>query len=152
MINNTIFLGKTASKVYVQHVDGDLYEVSGTHLEKLDTRDVLNGTEITSIHELNEMLLITTLKGGLFKGKNGRINPWLIDKNEHLKTLQINTSCLSHKKEIIIGTSFGGVMILNQDGKLEYQLSKVQGLSNNKVISTLLRSETITSGVLWIMG
>jgi ligand-binding sensor domain-containing protein/DNA-binding CsgD family transcriptional regulator len=130
-----IFLLKADDRMFVQSVDGRLFELAGDALKLLDTKNVLQGTEVKAfLPYKNGSFLIGTSSKGVFQYDGVNISAWNVPANEALKKFQINNGIISGNR-IIFGTIVKGIFVLDHDGNICFHLFNENALQNNTVLS-----------------
>lgn len=132
---NIVFLLKAGNKMFLQNVLGALYEVVNDELKKLESGDILNGTEVKTVIPFGEnTFLIGTTSSGVFIYDGHKITPWETPANELLKQYQINNGLVLGSK-IIFGTIVKGIVILDMQGDLVDNLHGDNALQDNTVLA-----------------
>ncbi|MCX6246201.1 MAG: triple tyrosine motif-containing protein [Bacteroidetes bacterium] len=130
-----IFLLKANDRMFVQSVDGRLFELAGDTLKLLDTKGVLQGTEVKAFLPYKDgSFLIGTSSKGVFRYDGVSITPWNVPANDALKKFQINNGIISGDR-IIFGTIVKGIFVLDGDGNICFHLFNENALQNNTVLS-----------------
>ena len=93
-----------------------------------------------------DSLLVTTLKNGLYLLTGGTLVRWPVAADAMLKNDLIGNLRVLGPDRFGVGTSTGGVLILDGQGRLVQQFSSSEGLQNNHV----LRMMTDRAGDLWL--
>ena len=130
-----IFLLKANERMFVQSIDGRLFELIDDSFKLLDTGSVLQGTEVKAIlpYQNGTLLIGTSSKGVfLYDGKNTR--SWNVPVNEELKKFQINNGIISGGK-LVFGTIVKGIFVLDFNGKKCFHLYDENALQNNTILS-----------------
>ena len=130
-----IFLLKAHDRLFVQAVNGVLYNVVGEDLYPVKHSEVLMKSEVKTILPLpDSAFLIGTTSRGFFRFDGKSVRPWDIPVNKLLKEYQINNAIVSGQ-HIIIGTIVQGILILDFSGKVIAHLNTENYLQNNTVLS-----------------
>lgn len=130
-----VFLLKAGNRLFVQAVEGNLFEVINDKLVNIDYKDVLINTEVKTILPFGEnFFLIGTSSDGLFIFNGKTIIPWNVKANPMLKEYQINNGIVFGDK-LVFGTIVKGVFILDKAGNILYHLYSENELQNNTVLS-----------------
>jgi len=141
-----IFLLKANNRMFVQSIDGRLYELINDSLKLLDTKNMLQGTEVKAMLPfINGTFLIGTSSKGVFQYDGNIIRPWNVPVNEELKKFQINNGIISGDK-VIFGTIVKGVFVLDSNGKICVHLHNENALQNNTVLSLCQDNQ----GGIWV--
>lgn len=132
---SVVFLLKAGNRLFVQAVEGNLFEVINDKLVNIDYNDVLIKTEVKTILPFGEnSYLIGTSSDGLFIYNGKTIVPWNVNANSLLKEYQINNGIVFGDK-LVFGTIVKGVFILDKAGNILNHLYSENELQNNTVLS-----------------
>jgi ligand-binding sensor domain-containing protein len=93
-----------------------------------------------------DSFLVTTLKNGLYVLSGAALVRWPVAADPLLKNDLIGNVRVFGPDRFGVGTSTGGVLILDGEGRLVQQFSSSEGLQNNHV----LRMMTDRAGDLWL--
>jgi DNA-binding CsgD family transcriptional regulator len=130
-----IFLLKANERMFIQSIDGRLFELINDSLKSLDTKGILHGTEVRALLPYkNGTFLIGTSSKGVFRYDGKTINSWNVPANDALKKFQINNGIISGDK-LIFGTIVKGIFILDINGKILFHQDNKNALQNNTVLS-----------------
>lgn len=94
----------------------------------------------------NDTVLVATLKNGLFFLSGGRLLPWNTPADGFLKEKRIYTATVFGDRQIALGTTLGGLVVLNQSRQPEFWLRKGAGLQYNNILSV----QADRTGNLWL--
>lgn len=131
-----------SSKLHLHTLGSALSKIEKPHFEILSNHPSIKGDEITGIVPLGQHLLVATYKSGVFlynyslPAENEKIlTPWTINDSGFIQEHRI-TNCLRiNKDRIVLGTSFGGLCIVNNQGKIIQHLHIDNGLQSNDIIN-----------------
>jgi DNA-binding CsgD family transcriptional regulator len=130
-----VFLLKAGNRLFVQAVQGNLYEIINDKLVNIDKNNVLVNSEVKTILPFgNDSYLIGTSASGLFLFNGNTISPWNVPANPLLKENQINNGIVFGDK-LVFGTIVKGVFILDRQGNIVNHLHSENDLQNNTVLS-----------------
>ena len=128
------FMGQINGKLYLQK-DRALFILNGN---KLSEEPVFKTSFlITSFLRYSEnRTLVTSLKQGIFiyDGQQS-MEPWSTSEDTFFKEKRIYTTTLLADQQIAIGTSLGGLMILDTAGNAIRHITKISGLQNANILS-----------------
>lgn len=93
-----------------------------------------------------DTVLITTLKNGIFVLVGDRLTTWSTAADPFLKEKRIYTAALLGKDRIALGTTLGGLVVLQSNRRPEYWLRKGSGLQYNNILSV----SPDRAGNLWL--
>jgi hypothetical protein len=141
-----IFLLKARDRIFVQAVNGILYEVINDQIVMIEHGDELIGTEVKTILPYkDDSFLIGTTSHGVFLYDGKVIAPWKTEANDKFREYRINNGLILGDK-LVFGTIVKGLFVLNMEGKILYHLHDENGLQNNTVLS--LCSDV--NGTVWV--
>lgn len=130
-----VFLLKAGNNLFVQAVQGNLYEIVDDKLVNIDKNNILVNAEVKTILPFgNGSYLIGTSASGLFLYDGKTITAWNVSANPLLKENQINNGIVFGDK-LVFGTIVKGVFILDRQGNILNHLNSENDLQNNTVLS-----------------
>lgn len=141
-----LFLLEASQRLFIQQINGALFEIIGDTLVHLEGSDIFSDTEIKAILPYGaDKFLIGTSSKGLYIYSNGRFEAWNNTLNDVFKTMKIN-----HGERIAnafaFGTLLNGVYLIDYNGALVQHIHTSNGLQNN----TILALKADKDGNLWI--
>ncbi|HSV87197.1 MAG TPA: triple tyrosine motif-containing protein [Bacteroidales bacterium] len=130
-----LFLMKSANRLFIQEIDGGLYEIVGNQLQFLEGSQIFGQTEIKAvIHLAENRFLIGTSSKGVFQYDGVTWSPWNNQAQEQLADGKINNG-LRLGDKLVFGTILKGLFILDLDGRLLTNLHSGNFLQNNTVLA-----------------
>ncbi len=132
------FLGAAKGRLFLQDMDGTLYQMEEGGAVALTGSSLLAGSEVRKVIPFEEGFLITTYRQGLFIYDGIRIQKWENEGENHFGNQFINTVDVLDNGDVFIGTGFNGAIIIDKEGQFKYHITAEDGLSNDRVISTFL--------------
>ena len=132
--------------IYFQEVDRGIFKIENGK-SVLISDDVLFKQEyIVNIFNNNDKLLIQSRESGFYEYDDIGLKKWNIPSNPLLSSVSVYNSIRLRNGNFILGTISNGVIMLDANGKLLFQMNKNSGLSNNTVLSAF---QDIT-GNIWM--
>ncbi len=129
-------LSQSNGRLFAVSKKDGLYEYKNGQFQLIAKMSTLENMQVTSILNIDEStILLTTLKNGVFQYTDNRLSPWRTSANQFLKDNRIYSGVVLPGKEIALGTSLNGLLILNQNGLPTYHFSKKNGLQNNNILT-----------------
>ena len=132
--SNWSYLGECKGKLYAHDKKTGLFVFENNKWKPLPTEH-LNNVEVTSILSIKDVIIMTTLKNGIYqygiKGTTKIITP----TTSNLEAQRIYTATAINNEWIGIGTANSGVVIIDDKGDMIQSLSKPEGLQNYNVLS-----------------
>lgn len=144
----TRFLGLADGKIFLHDANNGLMEFDGQQFNLLP-----NATKpespITAMLTLGpDSILVTTLKNGLFLLKRNQLKPWGTPQDAFFREKRIYGAAQLPHGQVALGTSMGGVVILDEDRRPIQWLQKNEGLQNNNILAVFAdRSHNLWLGL-----
>ncbi|HSV76131.1 MAG TPA: triple tyrosine motif-containing protein [Bacteroidales bacterium] len=130
-----LFLLKTNGKLFIQEIDGGLFEVLDNELVPVAGSEIFGQTEIKALFTLpGNKLLAGTSSEGMFIFDGTSWKNWNNQAEKQLRDYQLNNGILIENR-LIIGTILKGVLILDTAGNLLRHLHAGNSLQNNTVLA-----------------
>ncbi|MEO6039944.1 MAG: hypothetical protein ABIQ93_16140, partial [Saprospiraceae bacterium] len=129
------FLGQASGRILLQDADNGLIAFDGQHFTPLPTGIKLESPITGLLPFGGDTVLITTLKNGIFCLQAGCLSPWLTPLDAFFQEKRIYCAALLPNRQIVLGTSLGGLVILGSDRRPLQWLQKDEGLQNTNVLS-----------------
>ena len=141
-----LFLLKSNDRLFVQQINGGLYEIVDQKLMFIAGSHIFHDTEIKTILSLNENeFLIGTSSKGVYKFNGKNFSEWKNETSEALKESKINNGIRLDNK-LLFGTILKGIYIYNLSGKLLNHITSNTTLQNN----TILALHGDQTGNVWV--
>lgn len=132
---SVLFLLKSADRLFVQQINGGLYELIGSTFQSIPQSEVFSDAEVKSIIQLTDgEFIIGTSKNGLYKYDGIDINPWQTEISEKLRDYTINNGIVVGDK-LVYGTILKGIFIIDTMGQLIHHLHSGNALQNNTILT-----------------
>ncbi len=128
--------------------ENGLMEYDGTRLVRLEGCESLAGQDIWSILPFGSggEMLVCTIGRGLFIHNSQGLRRWNVPVSDMLSRDQVFSAALLPDGRYVIGTILNGIIIIDGEGNIIYQINKKNGLQNNTVLDLFADR----SGNLWL--
>lgn len=128
-------LSKAREKIFIQKIDGGLYEIKNKELHYLEGSEIFSDDEIKFVLPYGEKdFLIGATDKGLYIWDGDEFYQWNIENREKVNSKQLNCGVEVNGK-YIVGTITDGIFIFNKSGSLLHHLNTENQLQNNTVLS-----------------
>ena len=125
-VNNRIYYHVAGEGIYVL-VEGK---------PKLLVNDnIVLEDRVIDIFQNDETLVILTRNSGFFQLNNNQFQEWKVSSNKRLQTLNVFSSIQLKDGSFVLGTISNGLIKVNINGEIEYEINQRKGLGNNTVLS-----------------
>lgn len=132
--DDLLYMGVVEDQVWVQDVSGNLMFYDDDQFKPVLDRKLDIGIITGAVPLDSTTHLVSTLKQGLFIYDGQSIRPYDNSSNDYLKENWITDLERSESSaKIVVGTSFGGVMTLDENGRPTRLFTKGIGLQNNNI-------------------
>jgi DNA-binding CsgD family transcriptional regulator len=122
--------------LYVLIKGKGLMQYKDGRLELLPDTEALANTSISSIVPFNQQqVLITTFRDGIYRYNGHQLERWQTPTSPLLEQAIINDALLLKNGHFAFGTQSEGLIITDQQGQLQQQLTKERGFANRTVLS-----------------
>lgn len=123
------------NNVIYYHVNNEgIYKIEAGTPRLIVDNSFLENDKVVSMYKSPDGLLILTRGYGFYKLINGKVSAWNIAANEALKKTNIFNSIQLKDKSFVIGTIKNGIIHVNKNGVIEFELNRSKGLSNNTAL------------------
>lgn len=131
------FMGKVNEKLYAQDfVQGVMVYENGNWTSIAPPKQLPIDDPITSMLSIPEgKVLITTLKNGIYTLFNNTIEKIQCPEQRLFSLERIYGATSIAKNRIALGSSNGGVFIIDNNGNIVQRFSRKEGLQNNNILS-----------------
>ncbi|MEO0007020.1 MAG: hypothetical protein RJA20_1216 [Bacteroidota bacterium] len=141
-----LFMGKWNSKLLFQDAGYTLFTLENGILSQIGSESEIGGQISASLTLNTGQLLITTIKNGIFSVDSGNIQQWNTSNDVFLKDNRIFCATLLPDNSLALGTSFNGLVTLDNQRRIFHHINKKNGLGNNTVLSLFATS----AGSIWL--
>jgi hypothetical protein len=121
--------------LYVQQINGGLFEVLGDEFKFIPGSSIFSDTEVKSMLPLgNNELLVGTSSKGIYMYNGALFAPWPNSVNQELIESKVNNGVRLNDR-ILFGTILNGIYVLDRRGGLISHLNSNSSLQNNTVLA-----------------
>ncbi|MEN8858089.1 MAG: triple tyrosine motif-containing protein [Flavobacteriaceae bacterium] len=127
---------KVKKSIYFQKINDGIFKFEDGK-EVLVTNDLLLKDRIVvNVFDINDELLFQTKENGLFTmGSDKSIKEWDIKLNYKLDKYSIYNSLQLSNGGLILGTVSNGILHVNTNKEIVYEINQSKGLGNNTILS-----------------
>jgi ligand-binding sensor domain-containing protein/DNA-binding CsgD family transcriptional regulator len=141
------FIAIWGKEVVLQDGNNKLYTFYGNRFSPRKRNPSFNEGKISSVINLsNGQVLIATLYHGIFYETDNGFLPWKTDNDTYFEKMVIYCASKLKGDKIILGTSYDGAIIIDNNRRIETHINKKTSLQNNTVLSI----GTTASGNIWL--
>lgn len=130
---------KVGRQVYVQMVNGGLFELRGSRYVPLLARSDYGDDDIVAMfaHGTQGLLCVTS-RNGLFLLQGGKLSPWRTDIDDALRASQANNATMLDRHTLVVGTILNGIFAISlETGRSLWHCNMANSLCNNTVLGLL---------------
>jgi DNA-binding CsgD family transcriptional regulator/outer membrane protein assembly factor BamB len=139
------FMGQADGRLFT-HVEGvGLMELKGKELQFLAAVPPGAGPLSGILPLSRDTILFTSLKGGILALAGGQLSPWRTSADDFLRLNRIYTAAVLPQERLALGTSRGGILILDAQRRPLAHLHIGNGLQNNNILKLFADQQ----GNLW---
>ena len=130
-----VFFQKEQDDVLLQSRKNGLYKVHHNTISAFLNNPLFLEDNITGALTINNQLLVTSLKSGVFSFDGNALLPWKMNDNNLIKGHRINCAMQIDDERIALGTLTGGLFIVDHQGKVLHRINVKEGLQSNEVLN-----------------
>ena len=132
---------KVKNRIYYHVANEGVYVIEDGKPKLIIDNTDLKSERVINIFEKEKNLIILTRSSGFYKLENDKISSWNILSDPLLKKTSVFSGIQLKDGSFVIGTISDGLLHLNKEGEVKYQITQKTGLSNNTVL-TLFEDST----------
>ena len=129
--------------VFYQDVNFGLFQIKNGDSKLITSLNIINNAEIIDVFKQGQEYVLLTQNKGFFKfnPSTKKITPWNVNANEIVQKYTVYSSLKLKNEDYAIGTISNGILVLNRNGSLKYQINQNKGLNNNTVLKVFEDSD-----------
>jgi len=144
--NSTIIsIFQLDDKMYYSDLSRGIVSISDT-TKTYPGSDLLKNERIVNIVSSGEKPLFISDKFGIYQIENNKVVPANLKTHEYLKQHGVFCTTPLSNNQLAIGTQFGGIVIIDNNGKTVRKIDNDDGLTNNNAYTIAKES----SGHIWV--
>jgi len=121
--------------IYYHVTDKGLYKIEQGKPKLIAENDILKDDRIVNIFTTNNQLLIQTHTSGFYLLDGNKLSKWKTPANKYIEAMSVFNSIQLEDGSFVLGTISNGIIHLNPNGEIIYQINQKNGLSNNTALS-----------------
>ena len=134
-------LYKVNNSIYFQKINQGIFKIENGKPILVNSEIVVKENIIVNIYNSNNRLLILTQQKGFYFIDNKVLKQWSIPASNFLADVSVYNSIQLNNGGWALGTISNGLIIIDSDGQVINRINRVEGLSNNTVLSLYEDSE-----------
>lgn len=135
---NIDFSGVHREQLFVHDINKGLFVLKNNGYQSMNNSESLKGKRVQGIVILNSDTLIATRSDGIYHRSQNKTTLWDNEAHQFLLENEIRSFIQLDEETIAIGTLFGGLVILNTEGKISQIINKENGLLSNRIFSVFM--------------
>ncbi len=129
---------KVEDTIYFQKINQGIFMFENGKETMVTDHDYIKDRIVVNIFNDNNQLLIQTKEDGFFNLQtNGQLQAWSATLNDKLRNYSIYNSIRLKNGDYVLGTVSNGVIHINGNKEIAYEINQSMGLGNNTVLSLL---------------
>ncbi|WP_378175597.1 triple tyrosine motif-containing protein [Aquimarina sp. SS2-1] len=121
--------------IYFQVLNKGLFRIEFGKNVLITADEIIKSSEIVNLFSTDKDLLILTRANGFYSLQNKKLIKWIIPEEKLLSEVSIYNAIRLRDNSFVLGTISHGLIHLNSQGGLLYQIDQSKGLLNNTVLS-----------------
>ena len=119
--------------IYFQKNKVGLFKIENGNAILVSDNKIFKQNILVNIFNYDDKLLVATEDSGFFILDSKNLTTWNVPANQLLSKENVYRSTRLKDKSFIIGTRSNGILHMSREGVIEYQISTINGLSNNTI-------------------
>ena len=128
-------LSKIDDTFYFQEDKKGLFKIEKGTAKLISNDNILKENLVVELFEYKEKLLFLTQKRGFYFFEDNKVKKWNLPDSDLLKGKTIYSAKRLNNNDFILGSIANGLICLDENGNLKYQINQDTGLSNNTILS-----------------
>lgn len=134
--NRILNIGKLDSMIWYQAFGQGIHLINGLSESLLIGSELFADKTIIDIIKIDDsQYLIPTQQDGIYQYQNKSFTKWITNADNYLQKNKISCATNHPNVGLILGTEFGGCIIIDSLGQTQLALNKESGLQNNKILN-----------------
>jgi DNA-binding CsgD family transcriptional regulator len=126
---------KVENSIYFQRLNNGIYKIENGEDVLVTNNSIIKNSIVINVFSKDNSLLIQTRDKGFYLLKDNKLTKWNISTNDLLSKVSVYNSIELKDGSFVLGTISNGLIYLNNNGDLQFQITKAKGLLNNTVLS-----------------
>ena len=133
--NRITKLKNVEGTLYFQELDRGIFNIQNGVSKLISENSTLKENIIVDIYKKDGKLLFLTQDKGFYFLNDNKVFKWKTPSNNIILNKTFYSAKQLKNKDFVLGSISDGLIYLNNDGTLNYQITQSSGLSNNTVLS-----------------
>ncbi|MDJ0646063.1 MAG: triple tyrosine motif-containing protein [Flavobacteriaceae bacterium] len=132
--------------IYFQRIDKGIFKIeNGRDILFLDN-EVVKNNEVVNIFSIRNALILVTRDNGIFSYDKGILREWQKALNNRLQNVSVYSASQLRNDDFLLGTIADGLIYIDQNSNVSYEINQGNGLLNNTVLSVF----EDTDNTIWL--
>jgi len=132
------FLGAANERVIAATQEGSIVEIKNTGSQNLGKIEEKGSFLVRGVCALEDEIIIATDQKGLYSLGGGKLEKKILQSEALFAELQISSVQALEEGKLAIGTAFGGLLMLDSEGKVYQWIKQEDGLLRNSILGVYL--------------
>ncbi len=121
--------------IYYQEWGKGIFKIENGKSRLITDNKTITNSIVNNIFSDNDGLLFLTDNKGFFKLEGSKFTPWNFAQKDILSNVNIYNSIQLSDGSFALGTISDGIIYINNQGEVIYQINQKNGLGNNTILS-----------------
>lgn len=121
--------------IYFDVRNEGIYKIVNGEPKLIVEDSLIKNERIVNIFIQGDTQLFLTQQSGFYTIENGKASKWNIEANSILDNVTVYSAIQLSNGDFIIGTISNGLLYINSQGSIDYQINQQNGLSNNTALA-----------------
>ncbi|NND63157.1 MAG: LuxR family transcriptional regulator [Flavobacteriaceae bacterium] len=135
-VQNTITkIFNVNGEIFFHVINEGIYAIVNGEKELVNGSEIVKSNRVIGMFEVNDRLTFITEKNGFYVLDDNEVSTWTTASNDYLKGLTVYSAVQNTNGNFSLGTIANGLIHLDREGKLLYNITRANGLKNNTALS-----------------
>ncbi len=126
---------KVNNQIYYHVANEGIYVLEDGEPKLVIDDNIVLEDRVIDVFQHHEKLIILSRNSGFFQFDGHKLSEWNVSSNKRLKELNVFSSIRLKDKSFVLGSISDGLIKINTNGAIEYEINQRNGLANNTVLS-----------------
>ncbi|WP_282031359.1 helix-turn-helix and ligand-binding sensor domain-containing protein [Winogradskyella eximia] len=123
------------NRIYYHVANEGIYVLEEGKPKLMVNDSIVLEDRVIGVFQNEDKLIMLSRNSGFFELHDDKLEEWNVSSNERLKALNVFSSIQLKDGSFVLGTISNGLVKINRNGEIEYEINQKKGLANNTVLS-----------------
>lgn len=121
--------------IYYQSLGEGIKTIKNGEVNLVTDDNIVKNNIVVNMFSIDSKLILLTQNKGFYQFNDNNLEKWSIVNSNTLESKSVYSGIVLDDGSLAIGTISNGLILLNNNGEVIYEIDQISGLSNNTVLS-----------------